>query len=511
MNNKARTLNAMLNASMGIGTQFVVLISQFVMQTVFIKTLSAEYLGLNGVFSNVLQFLSIAELGIGGAITYTLYKPLADKNEGLIRSIMGLYKMIYTVIGGVILAVGLITSFFLNWFIEPSSSLGNIQFLFILYLLNSVVSYFFAYRRTLLIADQRGYVDSLNQSIFKIVQVVFQCIFLLTTHEYIWFLIIQIVATTCSNFNVYIKTNKIYPFLATRNESVPIPPEIVRTLKKNAVGAFSSKIGTIVMYGTSNILISKFIGLAAVGVYSNYMLLLNSVSTLMSKALSSVSATIANYVHSDDTHKTNKIFLEYMYVVNFCSLLCGSVLAVVLNPFIYFWVGEQYELQKITVSLLIFNWIINMMRSTALSFMTAYGTYWETRWKSLIESVVNLVIGVILISKTNLGVNSVIISSILVCLIINAWIEPVILFRKAKVIDGKKYVVRYFVYLVLALIISAMPMVIEIRINSNLFSIALYAGLSAIVFTILFVIGTNKFSESERFKQLVILKLKGKN
>ncbi|KIU25036.1 hypothetical protein [Weissella cibaria] len=219
MNNGSRTKKAVVNASFGMGMQFVIVLCQFVLQTVFIKTLNAEYLGLNGVFSNVLQFLSLAELGIGGAITFTLFKPLADKDEGLIRATMNLYKSIYAIIGLIVFVMGIMLSFSLNWFIKPDVPLGNVQLMFILYLMNSVVSYFFAYCRTLLIADQKSYIDSINQAIFRVLQVILQGVFLIVTHEYILFLVVQIIVTIVSNYSIYAKTIKVYPFLKNKDKS----------------------------------------------------------------------------------------------------------------------------------------------------------------------------------------------------------------------------------------------------------------------------------------------------
>ncbi|MCW0926701.1 hypothetical protein [Weissella sp. LMG 11983] len=215
MNRQSRKKNSILNSSLGLLTQGVMMVCQFIMQTVFIKTLGAEYLGLNGLFTNVLQFLALAELGIGGAITFSLYNPIANNDTPLIRSIMKLYKKVYTYIGLFILGGGIIISFFLNAFIS-GSTIQNMQMLFLLFLLNSAVSYFFAYRRTLLIADQRAYVDSMNQAIFKVIQVMLQTVFLVATHNYVFYLIIQIVVTVSSNFSIYAKTQKLYPFLKIR-------------------------------------------------------------------------------------------------------------------------------------------------------------------------------------------------------------------------------------------------------------------------------------------------------
>lgn len=504
MNNQSRKRNSVLNSLFGVGTQCVIMACQFIIQTVFIKTLGAEYLGLNGLFTNVLQFLALAELGVGGSITFSLYAPIARNDTRMIASIMRLYRKAYSYIGVFVLIIGLIVSLFLNFFISETD-INHVKALFVLFLLNSVVSYFFAYRRTLFVADQRSYIDSINKMIFRILQVIFQVTFLITTHNYVAYLVIQIIVTLIGNMSIFYKSQRMYPFLRSKNKTyVQIESNVMEKMKKNVLGSIASKIAYFVMFGTDNLLISKFIGLSMVGVYSNYMLIFNSVSMLLSQMLSPLASSIANYVNDENTSDTNSLFFRYMYIVNSMTLIIGAVLSMVTNIFIVIWLGDQYVLSATIFAAVIFNWMIHSMRLSILSFMTAFGTYWETRWKAIIESAVNLFVGLFLITKTDLGVMSVVIGSLSANLLVNAWLEPLILFKKDSSLKVKKYVFRYCFYLLVAASISIAPLLIvnDVMIPT-IFNFCIMVVLVFVVFGMFYFVITIKFPENAYMRNLI--------
>lgn len=264
MKNDSRITNSIRNSSIALLAQVVILLAQFSIQTVFVKMLGSEYLGANGLFSNVLSFLSFAELGIGAAITYSLYKPISENNEKDISAIMALFGKAYRTIGLAIMLIGLVFSFIVPALVDKNSSIPNIQLMFILYLGNSVISYFFTYKRTLIIANQQSYIDTLNRVIFTSIQTVLQVCFLVVTKQYVAFLLIQIIFTFASNLSISIKANKLFPYLKDKPAGI-VNKKVKDSIKKNIAGAVASKLGTIVAYSTDNILISKFLGLAAVG------------------------------------------------------------------------------------------------------------------------------------------------------------------------------------------------------------------------------------------------------
>lgn len=223
-----RSVNSLKNTSYAMLTQILSLIFKFIIQTIFIKTLGAEYLGVNGLFTNVLQMLSLAELGIGSAITYNLYKPLANNNEKEIKAYMNFYKKAYNFIGLFILIIGLCITPFLKFFIKNQSQVDNLNLIYLLFLLNTVLSYFFAYKRSIIIADQKSFLDSQNLLIKTIIQTILQVLILIFTKNYILFLVIQIACTFFSNIFISRKANKLYPYLIKNTECLT-----KKTKKKN--------------------------------------------------------------------------------------------------------------------------------------------------------------------------------------------------------------------------------------------------------------------------------------
>ncbi len=216
MEKNSRTQNAFRNTLYSFGGQIFTILLNFINRSVFISVLGIEYLGISGLFSNILSMLSLAELGIGTSIIYSLYKPLADKDVKLINGLMNFYSKAYKIIGFTVFCIGMIVLPFLNFFIKDRPDIPNLELIYVLFLLNSVVSYFFTYKRSILIADQKLYINSFNQNKFYLIQTIAQILFLLITHNYILYLIIQIICTLLSNITVSMKVNQIYPYLNSK-------------------------------------------------------------------------------------------------------------------------------------------------------------------------------------------------------------------------------------------------------------------------------------------------------
>lgn len=423
------------------------MVGQFAVQTVFVHTLGAKYLGANGLFNNLITFLSFAELGIGAAFSYALYKPLADGNHDMIAGIMNLFRKVYNAIGGIILAAGLILSIFVPWFIHDGNNFPHIRLYFILYLLSTVVSYFFTYNRSLLIADQKSYVDSLNQFVFSVGRYILQIVFLLTIHSYVAYLIIMILSNFLSNLAITVRSHKRYPYLKTANKA-KVDPEVLREIKHNVVGTVSSKIGAIVVAGTDNILISKFLGLVLVGIYSNYALVMTSITRLLSQVFSSVIASFGNFgvVEKDNTEKQLDMFDQFTYYNAFSVFFIGLVSFAFFPPFIRLWLGNAYRLPESTIFFIVINFVLGQFRP-ALNMVNAYGLFWGYRVKSIVEAVTNFGLSLLLVKYTSMGINGVLFGTIIGNILVNSWWDPLILFKGAYHTSMWRYYLKYWLYL----------------------------------------------------------------
>ncbi len=492
----------MVNSSVSLGIQIITMLLKFVMQTILIHTLGVKYVGVNGLFSNVLSVLSFAELGLGSAITYSLYGQLAKHDNKKISAFLNFYRTAYHFIGITIGVIGLAIVPFLHYFIK-GNTVPNIYILYILFLLNSVVSYFFAYKRSLLTADQKDYISSLNQFIFYLFQFLIQIFILLSLKNYILFLVVQVLCTILSNIRISYKVDKIYPFLR-EHEKEKLEKNDINILIRNSIELFGSKIGGIVLSSTDNILISSFIGLATVGMYSNYSLITSSVTTIVNKITSSTTPSLGNLAIDNDTEHAVNIFNIHLFINFVLTLLCSSLLFNLLNPFITLWIGKKYLLSSLTVFIICLNFSLSQLRQTAISFMYAYGTFRFQGLKSIIEAILNLGISIILIKTTDLGVGSVILGTIITTLLLSSWWENYQVFSKGFRMSVRPTLVKQYGYLILLIFVLLFNHYLTLPLNStSSFLSFLILALTTVLFNIIVIIVL--FHRTTEFKYLTNL------
>lgn len=443
---KSRRKAANRNAVIAMIAQLTKILGAFLVQTVFVKTLGATYLGANGLFKNIINFISFAELGVGLAFSFSLYEPLAKKDFKTISAIMAIFRKAYNAIGTVILVVGLLLAWFVPYLTSNNQGLPHLRLYFILYLLSTVVSYYFTYNRSLLIADQLGYIDSVNQLIYSCVTYVGQVISLVLG-SYFGYLLAQILGNLLSNIAITRKANLRYPELDIKTKHRPAK-EITDRLKKNVIGTISSKLGSIVVNGTDNILISKFVGLAAVGFYSNYSLVISGITSMLNQVLNAVVASFGNLgaTEKDDPDKQVRIFNQYVYYNAMAAFFIGLVLLPIFQPFITLWVGQKYHLSMLTVNLIVINFVLTIFRP-ALNMINAYGLFWGYRYKSIVEAAVNFGFSIFLVSQTSLGISAVLLGTIIGNIVVNSWWDPLILFGGAYHRGITRFYLKFWAYL----------------------------------------------------------------
>ncbi|WP_460015993.1 lipopolysaccharide biosynthesis protein [Lactovum odontotermitis] len=394
---------------------------KFVSRAAFLHYLGVELLGLNSLFTNLLGYLNFAELGIGFAITYSLYRPLAEKDEEQVSAIMTLYKKLYRGIALFVLVAGIILSFFVKDLIKGGAgNLSiNIQLAFILAVINLSFSYFVTYKRTLITADQRDYLNQINLAGFNIAGQILQIILLVFTRNFYLYLLIQAIVTLLSNIRINHVSNKMYPYLKQKSKG-KIKPETIGYLKKNVVGMISSKVGGIVVNSTDNLVLSIFVGLESVALYANYLVLLTGVTTLLTQVLSSATASIGNLKESGTTeaHKINT-FYKYFSICSLFSIVCAVGFSTFSSSFIRIWLGKNMIYSSLPLFFISFNFLLQTLRVSIINYTNAYGLYWEERWKPVAESIINLLISVSLVYFFKLDVIGVLIGTISSNLFVN--------------------------------------------------------------------------------------------
>lgn len=422
----SRTYNSALNLTFSLGGKIVDLLLKFLLRTVFIYTLGKEYLGLSGLFTNILSLLSLAELGIGTAINFSLYKPIAKNDNDTISALMKLYRKAYVIIGIAVLTIGASLTPFLGFFIDEMPDIPHIKIIYLLFVLNSGISYFYSYKASYISANQKNYIVTNNTYLFTFLCSFIQVIVLLVYHDYIAYLVIQVLFTFLANYRISKKAEKLYPVLKKKTDS-KIDDETKETLIKNVSALVFHRIGAIVVFSTDNILLSKIFGIIIVGIYSNYTMIVNAVEGILNQVCLAASASIGNLkVETEDNHQKN--VFNRLYFVNFWLFsVCAIMLATLFQPFIKLWLGDSFLMTYICVIFVSLNFYLKGMRQTVMTFNTSYGLVQYYKYMPIPECLINL--GSSIILAYLIGPVGIFIGTTLSTLLTSFWIEPRVLFK----------------------------------------------------------------------------------
>lgn len=487
-----------------IGQAFGIIIS-LAARIIFLKYLNEEYLGLNGLFTNILTIFSLVELGVGPAMNFSLYKPLAENNISQVKSLMALYKKAYIFIGCIIAAVGLLFTPFYTIFMDEIPDIPQLTLIYWLFTANTVVSYFFSYKRALIICDEKRYIATIYRYAFYFIMNVVQIVVLIVTHNYIFFLIMQVLFTFGENVSISIKADKMYPFLLEKNIE-PIQKETTVEIKKNIGAMLLHKIGGMIVSSTDNLILSKFVGLAAVGIYSNYYLITDALNKIISQVFTSVTASVGNLNASKTSEDKNKmeVVFDRIFFLNFWIYgFCSCCLWVLFNPFISLWLGENLLFDNFTVLMIVINFYFTGMRKSTMVFREATGAFYYDRYKPIVESVINLIISVILVKK--MGTSGVFLGTIISTLSICIWVEPHVLYKYIFKKKAYKYAFNLSIYTIIStlacLLTSFMANIVNIQ---NAYAGFIFKMLVCIVIpNLIFLICFFKKNEFKYFFSLV--------
>ena len=392
----SRTQKSARNFTVGILSQFFTILLSFVSRTIFLHFLSSEYLGINGLLSNVLTVLSLAELGISDAMTYAMYKPAKENDKPTMGKLLIIYKKAYTIVAIIVGAVGFALSFFLNYIIsEPPDIPESMQVIFWMYIVNNMASYLLAYKKSVLIAYQENYVITYATQATTIAQQLLQILLLYTTQQYYLYLAVQIVCTFANNLVISLVVKKRYPWLKEYSHG-KLPEEIAQGIFKNVKALSISKIAGVVANGADNIIISKLLGLTSVGLVSNYTMLTNALNGVLWNGLSSMTSSFGNF-NVDSTFEQrrknfNELFLCSYWLYGFLSV----GLVVLINPFITLWLGNDYLVARSVAAALVLNIYISGVNFPAYTYQATLGMYDKMKLPYVMFGVLNVILSIIL-------------------------------------------------------------------------------------------------------------------
>lgn len=430
-----RTKNARAGILSGFLKQVVNLGLPFISRTVILYVLGTEYLGLSGLFSSLLSFLSLAELGVSNALVYSMYRPIAENDKTTVRALLALYRRLYRIIGTVILAAGLACIPFLRYFIKGDVPADvNLYILYGLYLLNTVSSYFlFAYRGSLLTAHQRVDVDNMVNTVIPLVNWCVQMAMLLIFRSYYAYVVFLPVSTIVTNFVRLYCVKKLYPDLYAQGK---VAPELERSIYRKMKALVGAKISTVVLNSADNIVISAFIGLTMVTIYGNYFYIMNAVGGFLGIIYSAVLPGIGNSLVTETREKNYQDFKKMTFINLWMVGWCAVCLLCLYQPFMKLWAGEALMLPFSVVVLIVIYFVGYQGRKVVITYKDAAGLWWEDRFRPFVMAGANLVSNLIMVQF--IGIWGIVLSTILSLCISIPW-ETYTVFKYVFQRSAKEY------------------------------------------------------------------------
>lgn len=410
-----RTKNATRNIIFGFILKLYNIVIPFVMRTAMLYLLGVQYLGLNSLFTSILQVLNLAELGVGSAMIYSMYKPIVDDDKRKICSLMKLYQLYYRVIGLIIAILGLTLLPFIPRLISgdiPSNI--NIYMLYLLNLGATILSYWlFAYKNCLLDAHQRVDINSKIDFIIKTIQYALQLIVLIYIKSYYVYLIVALFTQVMRNIITAMIVDKMYP---EYEPSGKLDKGEVKVINNRVKDLFTSKIGGGIVNSSDTIVISTFLGLNMLAIYQNYFFILNSIIMIVGIIFSSCMAGIGNSIILETKEKNFNDLNKFTFIIAWISGFCACCLLCLYQPFMKIWVGQEYKLQLNVVICLCIYYFIYEINQLLCTYKDAAGIWHEDRFRPLVTALSNLIMNLILVKF--IGVYGVILSTVLATLFI---------------------------------------------------------------------------------------------
>lgn len=405
-----RTKNATRNMFFGIILKAYQILIPFLMRTAMIYLMGVQYLGLNSLFTSVLQVLNLAELGVGSAMVYSMYKPIAEDDEITICALMKLYRTYYRVIGAIIAGIGIVITPFIPRLI--SGDVPSEINIYILYLLNlgaTVLSYWlFAYKNSILQAHQRVDVVSKVTLATNTIQYVLQIVVLWVFHNYYYFVIVMLATQVLTNIVTAIYADRLYPKFKPKGK---VEKEKVKEINQKIKDLFTSKIGSVIYDSADTIVISAFLGLAVLAVYQNYFYILNSITGFIIVIFSACTAGVGNSIIVETKEKNFQDLTKFTFIICWISGFCSCCLLCLYQPFMELWVGKDLMLALSAVVCFVIYFFTRQLNSLFNMYKDASGMWHEDKFRPLAAAMTNLILNLILVQF--IGIYGVILSTVL--------------------------------------------------------------------------------------------------
>ena len=423
-----RTKNSILNVSIGMGSQILITIAGVIARRVFFDVLGEDMQGINATLSSIISMLSLTDLGIGTAVICNLYKPLANDDRPTVISLMQLYSKLYRIIAAVIFGLGLCITPFLDQIVGKSISKGYLSELFMLFLIETVVSYLFAYKRSIITADQKNYVVTVVTTISSILLQVSQIIILILTHDFVLFLVVRILSRLAENLIIAYIANKKYPYIVTK-QKYPINSEIKGNIITNTKALALHYAGNYITSNTDVPILSMFFSVAISGFYSNYLMITSTLRNILGQFSNGLIASFGNMIACDDNEASYSIFKKTWFINFVLYNYATATLLCLFNPVISIWIDPSAVLDNPVVLLIVINFYLVGISETIGAVRSSAGIFRPDSYLHVFLAVLKLVVSIALVQVKSIGIMGVFIGTLLCLIVKEVIVLPAIIYN----------------------------------------------------------------------------------
>lgn len=439
LNSDSRTVNAGKNAISALINKFCILLLTFIGRKIFIQYIGIEYLGINGLFYNILTLLSMADLGLGTAMNVSLYKPIAENDIRKLSALLNYFRQIYCFIAIAVTVIGFAIIPFLPYIVNVDSEIPHLYLYYVVFVLKNTVSYLFVYKSSIINADQKNYLVN-NIGVFvNFFRIIIQIIFVIITKNYLIYIIIDLFSVIIHNVAISKIADKQYPFIIQKYKLSIKERNIIFS---DIYSAFLYKVSGSILGGTDNILISIIVGTVAVGLYSNYQTITSNLETVIMLLFTSLTAGIGNLIATSDNEKKYSTYRVMQMVGNWLGSYISICLFFLMEDFIVLWLDKEMLLDSSVLVAVVINMYYTICMRPVWTFREGTGMYRQIRYIMFAAAFINIVLSILF--GRIYGIGAILIATSIAKFSTCFWYEPNVLFKKFFAMKPCYYYIDYF-------------------------------------------------------------------
>ncbi len=505
-----RKKKSIINSSVNIFSLLLTFLPNLIVRKAFLNSLGSEELGLISLYTNIIGWISIIEMGIGSAIVYSLYKPFYDKDYTKVNAYINYYKHFYRIVGFTILLSSFVISPYMKFFISGDIDSNFVSIGFLLFTFNTFISYIFSHRLCILNVAQESYKLTLTTSLSRLIIAVFQYLSLKLNPNFYFYIIIQILV----NYIYYIIIDKYvyfkYKYIFDLHGELEKSEKY--NLTKNIRSLFMHKIGSLIMFSTDNIIISKFLGLSLLARYTNYQTIISVIQNFFNALMGGATASIGNLISEGDKKNIYNIFKNMMFLNFWFASFIVISLYNTIDQFVVIWLGKESTIDFITIILILFNTYFVCMRQSVETFKSASGLFYQDRYAPICEALINLFMSLYLVNK--LGLLGVFLGTLCSNLLVVFWVKPYVVYKHLFERNVLEYYIMYFKYMLVGIIPLFITNLLTstFKYNYNIGSFIINCFINIVFINLIYIIIFHRSHEFKYFRGIllnIIKKIRG--